>query len=672
MKKNILHYILCGAIALGVASCDENSWNDRYLDGFEGGVDYTDAQTVTYTLTDDDYETIASLLQSAATTDEQKAAAKAIGSNYYFDKTSVYPASVAIPYFLESTSSPYYYLSSGSSMEVGYTEVSEQPAEIAAIAAATQYTVTTADYQKVWGSETAFISSFAPDQTAAANIPALLKSSIEDAENGQYAIVTFNTANENPMFGYPEGGIPSANLYEAEELEAGKYFIVAIDNVPNEGTVVASNIPESGTYGYLNSGAVTYADGVVTGVDPETQQFEFEAAEEDGEFYIKDELGRYYYQTGTYNSFNVSAELGSGSGTTVDNYTWIVTSQDNNTWEIMNKGMNKWIQTPFGSYSTWGSYSYKGDDSDNFPWLFVLDEDSAAEPVEIPLVTPASVTQNVVYYFNGSSWSVAEGTAVLNPADYTSMGFTNNNLSDAEIYLPMYMRAQYPYAMEGDQYFVAYNLKSSSSSCTVDLLVYNGTTWAVNNDNMENVTGLFAKSGNSWSFVKYLGKAVYNLFQEDQIQLDRTYLIASGNAAATPVPTSSSYGYLLTTKISVSNGQVIMPNDANGFTFQSQVEVNGSTVNAPEGQFVIRDSNGRYLYLQGTYNSFNVRADAPAIENGAISSLYLFKATKNADGSWNIQNTNEKIMYYSSQYSNFAGYASQGANDSLPYLYLLD
>ena len=40
MNKNILNAVIVGSLAMGLASCDENSWNDHYLNGFEGGVDY--------------------------------------------------------------------------------------------------------------------------------------------------------------------------------------------------------------------------------------------------------------------------------------------------------------------------------------------------------------------------------------------------------------------------------------------------------------------------------------------------------------------------------------------------------------------------------------------------------------------------------------------------------
>lgn len=89
MNKNILNAIAVGTLAMGLASCGENSWNDHYLDGFEGGVDYESSETATYTLTADDYATISSLIKANAVGNDEIAAAKAIDTNKYFDKNSI-------------------------------------------------------------------------------------------------------------------------------------------------------------------------------------------------------------------------------------------------------------------------------------------------------------------------------------------------------------------------------------------------------------------------------------------------------------------------------------------------------------------------------------------------------------------------------------------------------
>lgn len=655
MNKNIFNAFIVGSLAMGLASCSENSWNDHYLDGFEGGVDYDNAVEGTYSLTAADYSSIASIMQGKATTDEEKAAAKAIGTKLYFDKFGIYPAQVALPGFLDTSSFPYYLASNGSVVDITYQEASEVPAELTALAGARTYTVSASDYAKAWGSETAFIRAYAPDATAASNLPTAIADAFagETIENGSYAVVTYNNATQNPMFGLPEQIPAVADLYTSSEFKAGKYLIADV-----EGSRIAGNLAESAGYGYLPSVEITVNGETISGFDTETQLWNFIATGNPGEFYITDMLGRYYYQKGTFNSFNVSATLDAED----DGYVWIVTADEDNTWEIMNKGVSKWIQTPSGTYTTWGSYP---DARGVYPKLYVVNAD-ASVPVEIPLYTPASTTENAVYVYDGKKWAVAEGVVALNPADYTAMGFSNNKLSDPEIFIPLYLRNKLPYALSGAQEYVVYN------GTKADLFVFDGTKWTLNNNGLETVTGRFQKKDNVWSFVKYVGKAIFSEFNEAEIIRDRTYLFVSGDICAIPVNKSNNYGYLQTSSVTISDGQIVEKSDTNGFTFAASFEDEDKNVTkAPDGQFLLRDSNGRYLYMSGTYSSANLSA-APAIEGGEIAKQYLWTATPNGDGTWSIKNVgNNRVMAYSSNYGSFGVYESLGANDVCPSLYIL-
>lgn len=299
------------------------------------------------------------------------------------------------------------------------------------------------------------------------------------------------------------------------------------------------------------------------------------------------------------------------------------------------------------------------------PVLYVP-SDEAAEPVEVALYTPASVTENAVYYYSGGKWTVADGVVALNPADYTAMGVSNNKLSDPELYLPIFLNSKLPYAQAGDQEYVVYN------GTTANLYVYDGSAWTLNENGLETVTGRFEKANGIWSFVKYIGKAIFNEFNEQQIELDRSYLFVSGNICGVVIDKNNSYGYILTTGISVSGGQYVAPTDANAYLFASSCEIDGNVVAAPEGKFLIRDSYGRYLYLQGTYSSANL-AKTPALdENGQIAAGYLWNAANNGDGTWTIScELNGRRWYYSSKYNNFAAYETQSDVDVLPSLYIL-
>ena len=263
---------------------------------------------------------------------------------------------------------------------------------------------------------------------------------------------------------------------------------------------------------------------------------------------------------------------------------------------------------------------------------------SRALAAEVP-----TESKNAVYYFNGSKWSVADGVAILNPADYTAMGVSNNKLVDPEIFIPIYLKNKFPYAQSGDEKYVVYNRNKA------DLFVFDGSAWVLNNNGLETVTGRFAKKSNAWSFMKYIGKAIFNIFEADQIVLDRSYLFVSGDICGTVIDKNSSYGYLLSTDVTISNGQIVMASDANAFMFASSATIDGTVVKAPEGKFLIKDSYDRN---------------------------WNWNATRNPDGTWSIScdrgEGNVRTFFYSTKYSNFAVYATASEVDTLPTLYMLD
>lgn len=164
----------------------------------------------------------------------------------------------------------------------------------------------------------------------------------------------------------------------------------------------------------------------------------------------------------------------------------------------------------------------------------------------------------------------------------------------------------------------------------------------------------------------------FTLYSESSLKLNETYLIVYNKICASPVSVSNSYGYLPSATVSISNN-TIEGNQQNGYLFTNQVTVNGTTYNVAGDKFLIKDSNGRYLYLSGTYTSFNL-ADNPTVSSNKIDDAFLFSATKTNDGRWKISNTRSndtRYLVYSTKYNNFAAYSSLSNSDFYPYLYIL-
>ena len=89
MNKNIFKYLLSlTAVALMGWSCSSDYFNENYLDDYQNGQITTDVQNIDYTLTEDDYSTIAKNATNKALAEEAGEdaveALAAIGKNKYF------------------------------------------------------------------------------------------------------------------------------------------------------------------------------------------------------------------------------------------------------------------------------------------------------------------------------------------------------------------------------------------------------------------------------------------------------------------------------------------------------------------------------------------------------------------------------------------------------------
>lgn len=135
-----------------------------------------------------------------------------------------------------------------------------------------------------------------------------------------------------------------------------KYLIVAQrDNK----TYYAYPLSETYTYGYLNAGKIDELTDVIKIKSTYDDSFVF--TENGSGYTIQDCYGRYMYQSGDYNSFNVSTEPS----------VWTVEAQEDGTFKIANNGY--FIQWGDGTYTTFGVYTEKKENT-VLPFLYQLDE----------------------------------------------------------------------------------------------------------------------------------------------------------------------------------------------------------------------------------------------------------------------------------------------------------
>ena len=206
---------------------------------------------------------------------------------------------------------------------------------------------------------------------------------LTDLESGAVVEIPYSNATENSVH------LASAELlYEdvdctlatskieipmevAEYLPDGEYWIMVGDKVAS---------PLTSNYGYLQ---VTTA---VDGKSYAANAFTFTMVDA-GLYTIQDANGKYYYQTGTYNSFNVSDKDG---GT--DEYLWEVYDTGNGQYAIINCGVGKFVQYD-ASYNSYGSYA---EEKGTLPTL-VLAENPIPEPEPEPEPEPTPTPEGASY-----------------------------------------------------------------------------------------------------------------------------------------------------------------------------------------------------------------------------------------------------------------------------------
>lgn len=134
---------------------------------------------------------------------------------------------------------------------------------------------------------------------------------------------------------------------------------------------------------------------------------------------------------------------------------------------------------------------------------------------------------------------------------------------------------------------------------------------------------------------------------------DGKYAIAArkeGNTFVAAQALSGNYGYLYTTDVTLS-GNVISKVASNNVFY----------IKSATGGYTIQDADGQYLYMTGTYNSFNRSTEQPS--EGA-----LWDFSFNSDGAAIIRNTmTGKTIQYSSQYSSYGAYTD--ISNTLPSLF---
>lgn len=327
-------------------------------------------------------------------------------------------------------------------------------------------------------------------------------------------------------------------------VTSGKRYLIVVEN--NGEISVAQPVPATGNpYGYLNvtAPAATDADGNIY-MEDITNAFTITTVE--GGYYIQQADGRYLYQTGTFDSFNV--------GSTGSNAVWTIESQADGTFLITNVAMNKYVQ--FSTrYNSFGSYEEEQQGAIR-PMLY---EEVGGK--EAPEFSFAAQTATLNLLDAGAFTAPA-----LNSTSDGAVTYTSSNTEVATI--------------DADGRIEALAQGTTTITATV-----------AETDEFTAATAEFTLHVTTLS----------DYMKTTAVESGKTYILAADNEGtaviAQTVAANSRYDYLPVNEAA--------PADLMGATDL----LNGFTLTETEGGYTIQDAYGRYLYMDETHTSFNVSAD---------------------------------------------------------------
>ena len=124
---------------------------------------------------------------------------------------------------------------------------------------------------------------------------------------------------------------------------------------------------------------------------------------------------------------------------------------------------------------------------------------------------------------------------------------------------------------------------------------------------------------------------------------DGTYVILAGNLTMSSLEQSANYGYPKFNEVTVTDGKV-----------SNHYKADVLTIKKVGDSYTIQDAYGRYFYLKGTYNSFNVSAEIPA-DGG-----HLFTIGKEGNGYTIVNDLMSKTLAYDTGYKSWGCYPEIG------------
>lgn len=662
MNKKSLLYV---AAALVLFGCED--YNEQNFDGYKDLAVPTDVKSINYTLKKADY---ADLFKLAANKDVATSTIKqnedgsldstmydafeANKSNNYF--TDLVPAELYLPAFLADKWST---ATDGSSAIITVNELAEVPELHQQIAQAYSYELSEYDYEMVW-EEGEGHEFFCPSRQASKYMNRILKDNFDDAEVGEVVLVNYEYAENDPNSGNGEQEDSEKKydtISEIIENGAGEYEVkgsvvgtYARGCLINDGTGYILYYAGSATTAAVGnvvtiSGAVTEYAGLcqfgntstLTVVSTESQ-FTYPTprvlSATDMDAMLTAPAIEYVSYTGTLTIsgyyYNVTID---GAETAIGSISYPAEG-------LVDASLDGQKVTVTGYFIGVSSGKYF-----NTMATSVTAADAAATAPRRTAATANTTSVLALYQWDGTSWKAIDAD-VIQPAEYEAMGMSGSSISDPATYIPMYLEKNYPYAVNKQETTLVYYNKSNK--LVVESYIYNGSEWT--NTALEEGVYNFNLIDGQWVYKTFKCVPVTEVSESGiyvmvaDIKVNEETGVTEGRLFS-PLGENKNYGYMPYASVTINEEGIIEACDAAENAFL--------TVTAVEDGFTMQDSYGRYIYMKGDYNSFNIGTEM--VQPG---SSWLFNV--NEDGTYSVTNTmNDKVIMYDTQYTSYGCYPAK-------------
>lgn len=451
--KNIFAVLLSLVI---LYSCNplEDTYAELDLEEEQSGKDA--GVTITYTLTADDYGTLAGIIEMGGT------AADTINAEFVEDNEAFSTDIPAKDYLEVYVNDQYPQFNQGAAVQISYNFFNADIPDYDAYLDGLEYEVRNVDYNTLDGGFPAPYEAFPGNIEPSTVLPDILSSSVQDPSDGDIYFVEFNVAEETTV---PD---PDALFKIVESEDVSGFTVVDITFGEDEYQDLVDYIQESLGDDWIDSfGTLDFFYG--------SNSFfgNFDARVDE------DNNGSSNNRKNWIADNNLDDDIFEGSTTYTEDSTRVEA-------RIL-EGVLKYLSLTYPTASVDDNTVYNvtydvfyGDMGNGFVTLTYNNQFIPSGDFDVIELT--TETQGVYYTYDGG-WEPTEGVIYLNASDYDAMGDPGrfNNFSSSSApgdYIPEFLMDNSSFPQEGDAQIVVYRYFDGSTSTLAETYTFTDGEWA--------------------------------------------------------------------------------------------------------------------------------------------------------------------------------------------------